>query len=87
MKPMKQKMIQDFLLATQDTIFVLQEWSGRLEQWQSQGQIEPEDFADACRQLREAGLWAWAADAGGHGIAALAAALVNEPAIRAEIAD
>lgn len=80
-------MIRDFLLATQDTIFVLQEWSYRLEQWQAQGQIEPEDFAEACRQLREAGLWAWAADAGGHGIAALAATVVNEPAIRAETRD
>ena len=84
---MEQKLIQDFLLATQDTIFILQKWSGRLEQWQSQGQIEPEDFVEACRQLREAGLWAWAADAGGHGIATLAATLINEPAIRAEITD
>jgi hypothetical protein len=84
---MEQKIIRDLILATQDTIFILQEWSGQLEQWQSQGQIEPTDFAEACRQLREAGLWAWAADAGGHGIAALAAALVNEPVVKVETTD
>ncbi len=50
------KIIRDWLLVTQDTIFILQEWSGRLEQWQARGQIEPGDFAEACRQLREAGL-------------------------------
>lgn len=66
------KIIRDWLLVTQDTIFILQEWSGRLEQWQARGQIEPGDFAEACRQLREAGLWGWAADAAGHGISALA---------------
>jgi hypothetical protein len=66
------KIIRDWLLATQDAIFILQEWSGRLEQWQTQGYIEPEAFAAPCQQLREAGLWQWAAEAGGHGIAALA---------------
>ncbi|MCL4298411.1 MAG: hypothetical protein KJ077_21930 [Anaerolineae bacterium] len=66
------KIIRDWLLATQDAIFILQGWSGRLEQWHAQGYIEPEAFAEACRQLREAGLWQWAAEAGGHGIAALA---------------
>lgn len=66
------KIIRDWLLATQDAIFILQEWSGRLEQWQTQGYIEPEEFTEACRKLREAGLWQWAAEAGGHGIAALA---------------
>ncbi len=75
---MAQKIIKDFLLATQETIFVLQEWSGQLEQWQSQGQIEPGEFAAACRSLREAGLWAWAGDAAGHGIAALAVAVTGE---------
>lgn len=66
------KIISDWLLATQDAIFTLRKWSGRLEQWHAQGYIEPEAFAEACRQLREAGLWQWAAEAGGHGIAALA---------------
>ena len=56
MKVVEQKILQDWILAVQDTIFVLQEWLGWLEQWQSQGRIEPEDFAEACRQLREAGL-------------------------------
>ncbi len=76
---MEQKILRDLILATQDTIFTLQEWSGRLEQWQAQGHIEPADFIEACRQLREAGLWQWAADAGGHGIAALAEIAVGEP--------
>ncbi|MBE7550102.1 MAG: hypothetical protein HS126_03370 [Anaerolineales bacterium] len=40
--------------------------SGTLKARSSRG------FVEACRQLREAGLWQWAAEAGGHGIAALA---------------
>lgn len=75
---MEQKILRDLILATQDTIFTLQEWSGRLEQWQAQGHIEPADFAEACRQLCEVGLWQWAADAGGHGIAALASLVKDE---------
>ena len=73
-----QKMIRDCLLATQETIFVLQEWAGRLEQWQALGWADPADFADACCLLREAGLWAWADTIAGHGIAALSLADIGE---------
>ncbi|GIK40109.1 MAG: hypothetical protein BroJett011_39420 [Chloroflexota bacterium] len=72
MKTIEQKMLQDWIFATQATILLLRKLSGRLEQWQTQGYIEPEEFIEACRQLREARLWQWAAEAGGHGIAALA---------------
>jgi hypothetical protein len=70
-----QKVINDWILATQDAVYLLQEWLGRLEQWQAAGQAEADDFAAACQELREAGLWAWAAQAGGHGLAGLARAL------------
>ena len=69
------KVLSDWLLAVQDTIYALQVWSGFLENWQSQGCAEPEDFVEACQQLKEAGLWAWAGEAGGHGLKALAMAL------------
>jgi hypothetical protein len=83
-----QKVIADWLLAVQDAVYVLQTWQGRLEQWQQQGgKTEPAEFAAACRQLREAGLWAWAADAAGHGISALAVAVVGEPAAEDDIVD
>ena len=35
-------------------------------------QFDADEFAGVCQQLRDAGLWRWAADVGGHGIAALA---------------
>ena len=70
-----QKVVRDWILTTQDTIYALQEWLGRLELWQSSGQVDPADFAEACRLLQEAGLWGWAREAGGHGIERLAAAI------------
>jgi hypothetical protein len=69
------KVVTDWLLAIQDTIYTLQMWSESLENWQVRGFTEPDDFADACQQLKEAGLWAWASEAGGHGIKSLAVAL------------
>ncbi len=71
----KQKVLADWILATKDTIFVLQEWLNLLEKWQSSEGAEPDEFAAAGQQLREAGLWAWATEAGGHGIQALAEAI------------
>jgi len=71
----RQKVITDSILATQDTIFILQTWLGLLEAWQSQGQADPDDFMEACQQLKEAILWQWANEAGGHGIKALARAV------------
>lgn len=75
MNVVEQKILQDWILAVQDTIFVLQEWLGQLEMWQAHGRAEPDDFVEACQQLREAGLWAWAGEAAGHGIKALAEAV------------
>jgi hypothetical protein len=66
------KVIGDWILATKDTIFVLQQWRDLLVKWQMLGEVERETFADACRQLKDAGLWQWAREAGGHGIEALA---------------
>ena len=71
----RQKVIDDSILAVQDTIHILQVWRGLLESWRVQGQAEPETFVNACRQLKEANLWAWARQAGGHGLDALAKAV------------
>ena len=67
-----QKIINDTIIATKETIFVLQHWLGLLEKWQVQGHVDPDEFTAVSQQLRDAGLWRWAADAGGHGIATLA---------------
>jgi hypothetical protein len=68
----QQKAISDSILATKDTIFVLQQWLELLESWHALGGVEQEVFAAACQELRENGLWDWANEAGGHGIEALA---------------
>ena len=69
------KIVKDWLIATREAIYNLQAWQGQLETWQAQERVEPGDFAEACWQLREAGLWDWARQAGGHGLDRLAAAL------------
>lgn len=69
------KVVSDWIIATQDTIYTLQTWIGLLESWRDSGQAEPDDFMDACRQLREAGLGSWANEAKEHSIVALAEAL------------
>jgi hypothetical protein len=69
------KVIEDWMLATHDTICCLQTWLAQLAHWRATGQAEPLDFETACRQLQEARLWDWASDAGGHGIEALARAV------------
>ncbi len=71
----KHKVIGDWILTTHETIFVLQTWLGLLQMWRALDHTEPDDFADACRQLKEARLWDWANEAGGHSIAALAEAI------------
>ena len=71
----RQKVIGDSILVTRDTIYMLQMWLDLLESWRDQGQAEPDEFADACRQLKDANLWHWARQAGGHGLEALAKAV------------
>ena len=71
----QQKVISDRILTTQDTVFTLQTWLGLLENWREAGQAEPDDFLNACRQLKDADLWQWANRAGGHGIRALGEAV------------
>ncbi|MFC1975758.1 hypothetical protein ACFLXQ_05125 [Chloroflexota bacterium] len=68
----EQKIISDTIIATKDTIYVLQHWLGCLERWEEQGQVDPDEFTAVCRQLKDADLWVWAGNVGGHGIAALA---------------
>jgi hypothetical protein len=72
------KVLDDWLIATQETISTLQNWVLLLDEWRQRGQVDPGDFATAVQQLREAGLGRWAANAGGHGLAALARALEIE---------
>jgi len=70
--------IHDWILASQEAIAELQWWLGLLEAWQQAGSVSREEFRAAYQQLREAGLIGWAAAAAaGHGIAALAAAVVE----------
>jgi hypothetical protein len=71
----RQKVIDDSILVTRDTIHILQIWLGLLESWRKQGQAEPDEFANVCRQLKDANLWHWARQAGGHGLEALAKAV------------
>lgn len=71
----RQKVVTDWILSTQETIYILQMWLGLLESWREVEGAEPADFMDGCQQLREAHLWQWARRAGGHGIQALAAAV------------
>ncbi len=71
----KQKVVADWLIATQEAVYTLQVWLGLLESWRDLGRAEPEDFGEACQQLKDAGLWRWAGEAGGHGVAALARAV------------
>ena len=71
----QQKVIGDWALAVQDTIYVLQQLAVNLDQWQMAGRAEPDDFRDICQQLTEAGLGNWARQAGGHGLEALAQAV------------
>jgi hypothetical protein len=70
-----QKVIGDAILNTRDSIYILQRWLGLLERWRASGQAEPEEFIDACRQLKDADLWHWVRQAGGHGLEALAEAV------------
>jgi hypothetical protein len=71
----RQKVIGDAILVTRDSIYTLQRWLGLLEQWRESGQAQPDEFMDAYRQLKEAELWHWARQAGGHGLEALAEAV------------
>ncbi|RMF02710.1 MAG: hypothetical protein D6768_07570 [Chloroflexi bacterium] len=73
-----QKALDDWLIATRETIYQLQRWLRLLENWRLQGHIEPHEFAAARRELAEAGLGHWAEQAGGHGLEALAR-LLDDP--------
>lgn len=72
------KVLDDWLIATHETISTLQNWVLLLDEWRHRGQVDPGDFAVAAQQLREAGLGMWAANAGGHGLTALAKTLEIE---------
>ena len=79
----RQKVIDDSILVTRDSIYLLQRWLDLLEQWRKAALAEPDEFIEACRQLREAGLWPWVRQAGGHGLETLAEAFqVEEELLR-----
>ncbi len=71
----EQKIIQDCILTTDDAIYLLQEWKGLLEQWQSAVRFDPADYQAMRQELTETGLWSWAREAAGHGETALQAVL------------
>jgi hypothetical protein len=71
----RQKVMAEWIAATEETIYTLQMWLGLLESWQALGRAEPDDFAEACRQLKEAGLGVWVDEANRSGIEALARAV------------
>ena len=74
----QEKVLNDWIIATQETVYNLQTWLGLLEAWRETGRAEPDDFNAACQMLRDANLWPWAAEAGGHGISALAELLLKD---------
>ena len=80
-----QKVIDDSILVTRDTIHALRVWLELLESWRTEGQAEPDEFIDACRQLKEAELWHWARQAGGHGLEALAEAVQVQAELLAQV--
>ena len=69
--------LYDWILASQEAIDTLQWWLGLLEDWQQAGETSIEEFNAAYLQLQDAGLEDWAAIAAGHGITALATAVVT----------
>ncbi len=74
----KQKVVTDWMIATQEAVYTLQVWLGLLESWRETGRADAIDFSEACQQLKDAGLWHWAGEAGGHGLIALAQAVEVE---------
>lgn len=74
----ERKVLDDWLIATQETIAALQTLVLQLDMWRIQERADPADFAIAIQQLQEAGLLYWANEAGGHGLLALAEALQVE---------
>ena len=68
--------LYDWILASQEAIDTLQWWLGLLEDWQQAGGASIEEFNAAYLQLQDAGLEDWAAIAAGHGITALATAVL-----------
>jgi hypothetical protein len=52
----RRKVISDWIIATQETVYLLQMWLGLLEDWRERGQAEPDDFMEAYHQLKEAEL-------------------------------
>lgn len=74
----QEKILADWIIATQETVYTLQTWLGLLEQWRAAGRIEPDDFSEACHVLRDAKLWSWAAEAGGQGGQALSELIIKE---------
>ena len=50
----RRKVISDWIIATQETVYLLQMWLGLLEDWRERGQAEPDDFMVAYHQLKEA---------------------------------
>lgn len=71
----RQKVMAEWIATTEETIYTLQMWLGLLESWQTLGQAEPDDFAAACRQLKEAGLEVWVDAVDQSGLQALAQAV------------
>jgi hypothetical protein len=71
----RQRIVGRWIATTEETIYTLQMWLGLLESWQSQGQAEPDDFAEARRQLKEAGLGQWVNKVDKSGLEALIRAI------------
>ncbi len=49
----RQKVITDWMITVQDTVYTLQVWLGLLENWRALGQAEADDFNEACHSFSE----------------------------------
>ncbi len=68
----RRKVLDDWLIATQEAIAALQALAQQLDEWRVGSlEAEPDDFLLVIQQLSEAGLMAWLGHAGGHNLAEL----------------
>jgi hypothetical protein len=80
----RRKVLDDWLIATQEAIAALQALVLQLDEWRANGEdASSDDFMLIIQQLNEAGLMPWLGHAGGHSLADLLEAVGIE--IRGEI--
>ena len=69
------KIIQDVILTTKETIFILQQWLALLERRHGLDEMEPGEFETLYQQVCETGLGNWLEQASGYDRVALGQAI------------